>query len=128
MNVVVRHRGEIRSEAASPSRTLPPAAEPAVTNPAQWARRRRSAGRVAQEHSGSDAQRAVSQDAMHAIHNARIQLLATALNKLGVAGVVAGLVAPAANGALGGVLHIGAWFAFGAVWLAAAQLVLGRLR
>lgn len=65
---------------------------------------------------------------MHAVHNARIQLAATALNNLGVAGVVAGLVAPAANGSLGGVLHIGAWFAFGAVWLAAAQLVLGRLQ
>ena len=38
---------------------------------------------------------------MHAIHNARVQLLATASNNLGVAGIVAGLVAPFANGSLG---------------------------
>jgi len=65
---------------------------------------------------------------MHAIHNARVQLLATASNNLGVAGIVAGLVAPFASGSLGGALHIGVWLAFGGAWLGAAQLLLGRLK
>jgi hypothetical protein len=57
---------------------------------------------------------------MHAIHNARIQLFVTALNNLGAAAIVAGLVGP------GGQWHgYRAWFAFGAGSLTAAQLVLG---
>jgi hypothetical protein len=39
---------------------------------------------------------------MHAIHNARVQLLATALNNLALAFVVAGFVAPAVSGQLAG--------------------------
>jgi len=62
------------------------------------------------------------------MHNARVQLLATAMNNLGVAGIVAGFIAPFANGALGSVVHIGIWLAFGGAWLGAAQLTLGRLR
>jgi hypothetical protein len=65
---------------------------------------------------------------MHAIHNARIQLLATALNNLGVGSIIAGIIAPMVNGAVGDVAHIGAWCALGANFLAMAQVVLGRLR
>jgi hypothetical protein len=65
---------------------------------------------------------------MHAIHNARIQLLATALNNLGVGATIAGVVAPMANGTVGDLAHIAAWFALGADLVAMAQAVLGRLR
>lgn len=37
---------------------------------------------------------------MHAVHNARVQLLATALNNVALAFVVAGFVAPAVTGQL----------------------------
>jgi hypothetical protein len=67
-------------------------------------------------------------DIMHTIHNARIQLLATALNNLGVGCVLAGIVAPLVNGTVGDLAHIGAWFAFGADLAVMAQVVLGRLR
>lgn len=66
--------------------------------------------------------------AMHAVHNARVQLLATALNNLGVAAIVAGVVAPAVAGATGDAAHISAWLAFGADVIALAQVLLGRLR
>jgi hypothetical protein len=62
------------------------------------------------------------------IHNARVQLFATALNNLGVAAFVAGIVVPAVNGTVGDAAHIGAWFAFGAGLLTAGQLMLGRLQ
>jgi hypothetical protein len=65
---------------------------------------------------------------MHAIHNARIQLLATALNNLGVGAAIAGIVAPLVNGTVGDLAHIGAWLALGADLVAMAQVVLGRLR
>jgi hypothetical protein len=39
---------------------------------------------------------------MHAIHNARVQLLATALNNLALAFIVAGFVAPVVSGQLSG--------------------------
>jgi hypothetical protein len=42
---------------------------------------------------------------MHAIHNARIQLLATALNNLGLAFIVTGFVAPGVTGQLHGGWH-----------------------
>jgi hypothetical protein len=35
---------------------------------------------------------------MHAIHNARVQLLASALNNLGVRAIIAGIVAPGCSG------------------------------
>jgi hypothetical protein len=59
---------------------------------------------------------------MHAIHNARVQLRATALNNLGVGCV---LVAPLVNGTVGDLAQIGAWFALGADLVAMAQVVLG---
>jgi hypothetical protein len=65
---------------------------------------------------------------MHTVHNARISLLATALNNLGVAAIGAGIVAPMVNGTVGDPAHIGAWFAFGADLIALAQVTLGRLR
>lgn len=65
---------------------------------------------------------------MHTVHNARVQLLATALNNLGVATIIAGLVAPMVNGTIGDPAHIGAWFVLGADLIALAQVWLGRLR
>jgi hypothetical protein len=38
---------------------------------------------------------------LHTIHNARVQLIATAINNLGVGSVLAGIVAPAVNGTVG---------------------------
>jgi hypothetical protein len=68
---------------------------------------------------------------VHTVHNARITLLATALNNLALAVVVAGFIAPAANGQL----HAGwqtvitaAWFGFGFALHSSGQYVLGRLR
>jgi len=40
------------------------------------------------------------------IFNARIQLLATALNKLGVRSIPAGVIAPVVNGNFGTIAHI----------------------
>jgi hypothetical protein len=62
------------------------------------------------------------------IFNARISLLATALNNLGVASIVAGIVAPMVNGTVGDLAHIGAWFVLGVDLIALAQVTLGRLR
>jgi hypothetical protein len=68
---------------------------------------------------------------VNTVHNARITLLATALNSLALATVVAGFVAPAANGQL----HAGgqaaatlAWIVGGFILHFCAQGVLGRLR
>jgi hypothetical protein len=68
---------------------------------------------------------------MHTIHNARVQLLATALNNFALALIVAGFVAPAASGQLqstGRILVTLAWIAFGIGLHVSGQLVLGRLR
>jgi hypothetical protein len=65
---------------------------------------------------------------LHAIHNARIQLLATALTNLGVGAIIAGIVAPMVNGRVDDAPHIGAWLALGADLITMAQVVLGRLR
>lgn len=68
---------------------------------------------------------------MHAIHNARIQLLATALNNVALAVVVAGFVAPLVTGQLhspGHALVTLAWIGTGVALHFGAQLVLGRLR
>lgn len=65
---------------------------------------------------------------MHAIHNARVQLLATALNNLGVGAVLAGVIAPTINGNVGDAAHIVAWLVLGADLIALAQIMLGRLR
>jgi hypothetical protein len=65
---------------------------------------------------------------LHAIHNARAQLLATALNNLGVGAVLAGVIAPTINGSVGDAAHIVAWLVLGADLIALAQIMLGRLR
>lgn len=65
---------------------------------------------------------------MHTVYNPPVQLLATALNNLGVGSTIAGIAAPLANGKVGDVTHIGAWLLLGASVLLVAQVVLGRLR
>jgi hypothetical protein len=47
-------------------------------------------------------------------HDDRVRLFATALNNLGVAATVAGIIAPTVNGTAGDAAHIGAWLGFGA--------------
>ena len=65
---------------------------------------------------------------MHVIWNARIQLLATALNNLGMGTIIAGVVAPTVSGRIGDFVHVGAWVILGTDLIALAQAVLGRLR
>jgi hypothetical protein len=65
---------------------------------------------------------------MHAVHNARVQLFATALNNLGVGAILAGIVAPLVNRTVGDPRYIAAWLIFGADLLWLAQVWLGRLR
>lgn len=68
---------------------------------------------------------------MHTVHNARVQLLATALNNLALAFIVAGFVAPAVTGQLQSgsrVLVTLAWAVTGLVIHLSAQFALGRLR
>jgi hypothetical protein len=64
---------------------------------------------------------------MHAVHNARIQLLATACNNLALAVIVAGLVAPAVSGQLHGSRSIVmlAWARSELSYLSLASLSLG---
>lgn len=64
---------------------------------------------------------------MKTVHNARVQLLATALNNLGVASFIAGVLAPTVAGTTGDVVHVGLWIILGADLIAMAQTVLGRL-
>jgi hypothetical protein len=66
--------------------------------------------------------------APHLIHNARVQLLATAFNNIGVGSIVAGIVAPLVTGSGAGTLHFLEWLAGGAMFLLFAQVILGRLR
>jgi hypothetical protein len=68
---------------------------------------------------------------VHTVHNARITLLATAVNNLALAIIVAGFIAPAAGGGLHGGGQAAAtlaWIGGGIILHASAQLVLGRLR
>jgi len=68
---------------------------------------------------------------MHTVHNARIQLLATALNNGALAFIVAGFIAPAVSRQLpsaGGSVVTLAWIGLGVGLHSCAQLVLGRLR
>jgi hypothetical protein len=65
---------------------------------------------------------------MHNVHNARINLLATALNNLGVGAMLAGIVAPLVNGAADDAAHILVWLTLGIDLIGMAQIVLGRLR
>jgi hypothetical protein len=55
-------------------------------------------------------------------------VLATTFNNLGVGAIIAGIVAPTVNGSLAGAGHVVAWVVIGAELIAAAQLLLGRLR
>jgi hypothetical protein len=68
---------------------------------------------------------------MHTVHNARITLLATALNNLALAVIVAGCIAPAVSGQLAGsgqVVATLAWISAGSILHFFAQGVLGGLR
>jgi hypothetical protein len=65
---------------------------------------------------------------MSLIHNARITLLATALNNLGIGAIIAGILAPVVAGTVGDFAHIGTWLMLGVDLIAMAQVLLGRLR
>lgn len=68
---------------------------------------------------------------MHTIHNARVQALATLLNNLALAFIVAGFVAPIVSGQLRGGWHVLitlAWIGAGTGLHFAVRAVLGRLR
>lgn len=64
---------------------------------------------------------------MHAIHNARVQLLATALNNLGVGAILAGVIVPTINASTTAASPV-IWVATGGSLLSIAQPILGRLR
>jgi hypothetical protein len=68
---------------------------------------------------------------MNTIHNARVQLLATILNNMALAVIVAGFIAPVVTGQLltGGRFFVGllCWVS-GAFLHIIAQFTLGRLR
>jgi hypothetical protein len=61
-------------------------------------------------------------------HNEQVKLFATAVNNLGVAAIVAGIVAPTVNGTVRDAAHIVLWLSFGVSFVLAAQLILRRLR
>jgi hypothetical protein len=61
-------------------------------------------------------------------YNERVRLFATALNNLGVASLIAGVVAPSVNGTVADAAHIVVWLVFGANLIAMAQGWLGMLR
>jgi len=65
---------------------------------------------------------------MHTVHNARVQMVATALNNLGVGAIMAGIVGPLVNGNLADLAHITLWLILGGDLLALAQTTLGGLR
>jgi hypothetical protein len=68
---------------------------------------------------------------MNAIHNARVQLLATVVNNLAVAFVVAGFVAPLVTGQLQGgaqAIVMLAWIGLGIGLHFCGRWVLGGLR
>jgi hypothetical protein len=62
------------------------------------------------------------------VHNARITLLATTLNNVGVGAVIAGIVVPMVRGEINGLESIVTWMLVGIQFIAAAQVALGRLR
>ena len=65
---------------------------------------------------------------MPTVYNARITLLATTLNNLGVGAIIAGSVAPMVNGRVGDLAHVTAWIILGVDVICLAQVVLGRLQ
>jgi len=62
------------------------------------------------------------------IYNARISLLATALNNIGVGSIIAGIAAPLVKGEINGLMSVGIWLVIGIDFIGQAQLLLGRLR
>lgn len=54
----------------------------------------------------------------------QIRMLATALNNFGVGVLLASIVVPVVNGQTSSI----AWYVFGIVWIAVAQLVIGELQ
>ena len=72
----------------------------------------------------------VSSGRMNTVHNARVQLLATALNNLGVGAILAGVVVPTVNATTpaASAVHLVIWTTTGASLIALAHAVLGRLR
>ena len=64
---------------------------------------------------------------MHAVHNARIQLLATALNNLAVGTMLVGVITPLVHGEIRGLPFVPIWFVLSLVVGGLAQRVLGRL-
>lgn len=83
---------------------------------------------VADEHGGSESRRAVTRHAMHAIHNARVQLAATAFNNLGVGAIVAAVVAPTGAGHIIAWWQVAAWPYFAAGLFTAGHFMLRWLR
>jgi hypothetical protein len=65
---------------------------------------------------------------MNTVHNARVQLLSTALNNLGVGAIIAGAVAPMVSGKPADPGHLFIWLVFGVDLIAFAQFELRRLR
>ncbi len=68
---------------------------------------------------------------MHVMHSARVTLLATALNNLALAVIVAGFIAPATMGALHGggqIVAAIAWSGFGTALSGSARITLDRMR
>ena len=65
---------------------------------------------------------------MHAIHNARTTLLATALNNVGVGAILGGVVAPVVRGDISAPASIGVWLVVGLDFIGMAYMLLGRLR
>lgn len=67
---------------------------------------------------------------MTKVHNSRIQLLATALNNLGVGAILAGVIVPSVDAAAppANVTHLLVRVVFGVILMAVTQLLLGRLR
>jgi uncharacterized membrane protein (DUF441 family) len=64
---------------------------------------------------------------MHAIHNARITLAATAFNNLGVAVIIAGILAPLVKGEIDTPASVAIWSIVGVGFVGLAQATLGRL-
>ena len=65
---------------------------------------------------------------MHTVHNARITLLATALNNLGVGAIIAGILVPMVKGEINGPASVVIWMIVGLECIVLAQAFLGRLR
>ncbi len=65
---------------------------------------------------------------MDTIHNARVTLLATALNNLDAGAIITGIVGPLVNDHIGDFIQTVEWFTLGVNLIAAAQGLLGTLR